>query len=197
MRTVNNVPVTSIRQYAFFVYSSGMHHQTKLYLWAFVGLFSATVLYVQAQFGATNTVVLGIFSPSSVTASVAGAFGPEFDPTTYDHTALKAEGFHIADIRYGKGKEVTARTEVTLHYKLETSNGVAVRDTRAAGDEPYTFTIGSGDTVKGMSIGLLGMREGGERTLVIPPQYAYGDVPTTGIPQGEAMVFTVALLSVK
>ena len=174
-----------------------MHHKSKLYLWTFALLLSATVLYVQAQFGATNTAVLGIFSPSSITASVAGAFVPEFEPGIFERDTLQEEGFHIRDVRYGKGKEAVSRADVAIHYKLETVSGTPVRDTRAAGDEPYTFVIGSGNTIKGMSIGVLGMREGGTRTLVIPPQYAYGEEVVPGIPQGEALVFTVSLVSVK
>ena len=174
-----------------------MNHQSKLYLWAFLGLFSASILYVQAQFGATNTAILSVFSPAGIAASVTGAFGPEFDVATYERDALKAEGFHIRDVRYGKGKEAMSRSEVAMHYTLETISATMIGDPRAAGDEPYAFTIGAGNTIPGMSIGMLGMREGGVRTLVIPPQYAYGDKVTTGIPKGEAMVFTVSLISVK
>lgn len=173
-----------------------MEHHSKLYLWAFVALASSTVLYVQATF--THVVSpFAALTPSHLVAAVNSVFDDEFDPSAVDAETLQADRFFIRDIHVGSGAAVGTHATVSVHYTLETQDGIRIRDTRAAEEEPYTFTIGSADVIKGFSIGLLGMREGGARTLVIPPEYAYGDIKVDGVPEGESLVFTVHLISVR
>lgn len=170
--------------------------QKKFYLWLFAGLASLTALYVHVQIAPRTPSVLAFLSPARLTAAVGNAFGGEFDPSAFTRDALRDEGFFIRDIRVGKGVEAGVRTTVVVHYTLATVDGTVLRDTRAT-DTPYTFTVGAGDVVQGLSIGMIGMREGGVRTLVIPPAYAYGDTPVSNVPAGASLVFTVELLSVK
>ena len=62
----------------------------------------------------------------------------------------------------------------------------------------YAFTLGAGHVIKGWDQGVVGMRVGGQRRLVIPPDLAYGSAGAGGVIPGNAtLVFDVALLSVQ
>lgn len=63
--------------------------------------------------------------------------------------------------------------------------------------QPYSFTLGRGEVIEGFDRGLVGMREGGRRVLIIPPDLAYGDRgAAAGIEPGETLVFIVDLIAV-
>jgi FKBP-type peptidyl-prolyl cis-trans isomerase FkpA len=62
---------------------------------------------------------------------------------------------------------------------------------------PFSFTIGSGQVIAGWEQGVVGMRVGGLRRLVIPPSLGYGDTRHGVIPPNATLVFDIALLSVQ
>jgi FKBP-type peptidyl-prolyl cis-trans isomerase len=61
---------------------------------------------------------------------------------------------------------------------------------------PFEFTLGEGMVIAGWEEGLLGMREGGERTLVIPPQFGYGSQAIGPIPANATLLFAIELVEV-
>jgi FKBP-type peptidyl-prolyl cis-trans isomerase len=62
----------------------------------------------------------------------------------------------------------------------------------------YAFTLGAGQVIRGWDQGVVGMRVGGQRRLVIPPDLAYGSAGAGGVIPGNAtLVFDIALLSVQ
>jgi len=62
----------------------------------------------------------------------------------------------------------------------------------------YTFTLGTGQVIKGWDQGVVGMRVGGQRRLVIPPDLAYGSAGSSGvIPPNATLVFDITLISVQ
>jgi FKBP-type peptidyl-prolyl cis-trans isomerase len=73
--------------------------------------------------------------------------------------------------------------------------GIQFDSTAASG--PFTFTLGAGSVIKGWDDGLVGLRVGGIRQLVIPPSLAYGNVRNNAIPPNTALVFEVELLSIQ
>jgi FKBP-type peptidyl-prolyl cis-trans isomerase FkpA len=71
--------------------------------------------------------------------------------------------------------------------KFDTSEGRAT---------PFGFILGAGKVIKGWDEGLLGMKEGGKRTLVIPPDLAYGAAGRSKIPPNATLVFDVEILKI-
>lgn len=61
---------------------------------------------------------------------------------------------------------------------------------------PFTFEIGAGRVIPGWDRGMRGMKVGGRRELIIPPDLAYGDTGTTSVPPNEPLVYVVELLAV-
>jgi peptidylprolyl isomerase len=102
----------------------------------------------------------------------------------------------VTDDVEGTGAEVQAGDTITAHYVgVQASDGVEFDSSWSRG-EPATFPLDR--VIQGWSEGLVGMKEGGRRTLVIPAEQAYGQSPPpgSGIQPGATLVFTVDLVSV-
>jgi peptidylprolyl isomerase len=102
----------------------------------------------------------------------------------------------IDDEVVGTGDEVTPGATVTAHYVgVSASNGVQFDASWDRG-APISFPLDG--VIRGWSEGLVGMRVGGRRTLVIPGDMAYGPTPPpgAGIAPNETLVFTVDLVDV-
>ena len=95
-----------------------------------------------------------------------------------------ASGLYYRDITLGTGATVVAGTTLNVKYSGAFANG-SVFD---AGT--YSFTI-PGDVIQGWNEGLLGMKIGGSRQLIIPPSLGYGARGRDGIPPNAVLVFTV------
>ncbi|XP_060890408.1 peptidyl-prolyl cis-trans isomerase FKBP2 [Labrus mixtus] len=86
---------------------------------------------------------------------------------------------------------------LNMHYTGKLEDG-AEFDSSISRDRPFTFTLGTGQVIKGWDQGLLGMCEGEKRKLVIPAELGYGDrgAPPK-IPGGATLIFEVELLSIE
>lgn len=102
----------------------------------------------------------------------------------------------IDDITEGEGEGVTKGDTITVHYIGTLQNGQQFDNSYVRG-EPFTFEIGTGHVIKGWDQGLLGMKEGGQRILVVPSELAYGGKGMGPIPSNAALVFAVELIEVK
>ena len=102
----------------------------------------------------------------------------------------------VTDEVVGTGAEVQAGDTVTAHYVGVQASDGAEFDSSWSRGAPTQFPLNG--VIQGWSEGLVGMREGGRRTLVIPAAQAYGDTPPpgSGIAPGATLVFTVDLVSV-
>ena len=100
------------------------------------------------------------------------------------------------DITKGTGAAVVPGQVVTVHYVLVTFDDGKEVET-SWGTNPITFTLGDGEVIEGWDKGLLGMRVGGRRRLVIPPRLAYGEGPPGPGNElaGETLVFVVDVIS--
>src|SRR5471032_2488365 len=116
-----------------------------------------------------------------------------------------ADSLIITDNKVGAGKEATLGTTVRVNYTgwlyrplARLSHGKMFDTSRVPGREPIEFPLGGGKVIKGWEQGVVGMKVGGKRTLIIPPELAYGakGAPGGDIPPNSALIFEVELLSV-
>jgi peptidylprolyl isomerase len=82
-------------------------------------------------------------------------------------------GVHYMDLQVGQGEEAQLGRIVEVHYIGRLKNG-AKFDSSHDRDRPFTFRLGAGDAIKGWDEGLLGMKVGGKRRLIIPPELGFG-----------------------
>lgn len=110
---------------------------------------------------------------------------------------MNTEGLKIEDVVVGTGAEARPGNRVSVHYVGTLTNGTKFDSSRDRG-EPFAFTLGRGEVIKGWDLGVAGMKVGGTRKLVIAPELAYGERGAGGvIGPGETLVFEVELLDVK
>ncbi len=102
----------------------------------------------------------------------------------------------IDDILVGTGDEVEVGDTVAVHYVGTLQDGQEFDNSKKRG-EPFSFTVGEGMVIKGWEDGLVGMKVGGQRILVIPPDLAYGSQGIGPIPPNSTLVFSIELLEVK
>jgi peptidylprolyl isomerase len=102
----------------------------------------------------------------------------------------------IDDVVFGTGDEAALGDTVTVHYIGTLQNGQEFDNSNKRGT-PFTFTLGEGKVIKGWEEGVLGMKVGGKRILVIPADKGYGDKGYGPIPGGANLVFAIDLLEVK
>lgn len=103
----------------------------------------------------------------------------------------------IQDTVVGTGAEAVPGSEVTVNYVGMLPDGT-VFDASANHGQPFSFPLGAGAVIPGWDQGVAGMKEGGKRVLVIPPDLAYGAAGAGGvIPPNATLIFEVELLQVK
>ena len=105
-------------------------------------------------------------------------------------------GLVIEDLIIGRGATANAGDDVVVHYVGKLVNGKQFDSSRNRRD-PLDFALGAGDVIKGWDQGVAGMKVGGKRTLVIPPELGYGARGAGGvIPPNATLIFDVELLKV-
>jgi FKBP-type peptidyl-prolyl cis-trans isomerase len=110
----------------------------------------------------------------------------------------------VTDTKPGTGDPVTFRTAVMVHYTGWLYDGCAPEqkgerfDTSFTRGVPFGLVVGAGRVIKGWDEGLIGMRESGKRTLVIPPDKGYGEAGAPGgkIPPNATLVFELELVRI-
>jgi len=112
-----------------------------------------------------------------------------------DYT-VTSTGLKIYDIKEGDGEEVVAPGDViSVHYFAWLSNGNLV-DSSYLREEPFVFQLGTGYVIAGWDEGIVGMRIGGERQLVVPPELAYGEQGSQIVPPNSTMIFEIELVAI-
>ena len=120
-------------------------------------------------------------------------------PTKVTGDGVKTpSGLVYWDIRVGTGALAKEGSYVRVHYTGWLTNGKKFDSSVDAG-QPFDFTIGNGEVIKGWEEGVAGMRVGGKRQLHIPPALGYGAEGTPGgpIPPNANLIFDVQLLGVQ
>jgi peptidylprolyl isomerase len=107
-----------------------------------------------------------------------------------------ASGLQYEDVKEGTGASPTRGQRVTVHYTGTLPDGRKFDSSRDRND-PFVFQIGVGQVIKGWDEGVMSMKVGGRRKLVIPPQLGYGARGAGGvIPPNATLHFDVELLGV-
>ena len=100
------------------------------------------------------------------------------------------------DTQAGSGPEAQSGQQLTVNYTGRLAD-CSVFDSTSTRNQPFTFVVGAGQVIEGWDQGLLGMRQGGKRTLVIPPELAYGSQGAgKAIPPNATLTFEVELLNI-
>lgn len=101
----------------------------------------------------------------------------------------------------GSGAEAATGREVTVNYTgwlydPAAAGNKGLQFDTSIGRGPFSFTIGAGGVIRGWEQGVPGMRVGGRRRLVIPPDLAYGSRGRDPIPPNATLIFEIELLGV-
>jgi peptidylprolyl isomerase len=101
------------------------------------------------------------------------------------------------DLKTGKGPTAEAGDEVTVQYVGVDYKTGKEFDSSWSRNEPFSFNLGAGEVIAGWDQGIEGMKLGGRRELIIPPELAYGSQEAGSIKPNSTLVFVVDLLAVK
>ncbi len=119
-------------------------------------------------------------------AAAADASATVPDPTT----------LQVNDLKVGTGAEAMAGDTVTVDYVGALKDGTVFDASKSHG-QPFSFTLGTGQVIAGWDQGLVGMKEGGQRVLVIPASMGYGPQAMGAIPANSTLIFEVELIKVQ
>jgi FK506-binding nuclear protein len=101
----------------------------------------------------------------------------------------------IKDEKIGEGPEAKPGDTLTVLYTGTLKNGTQFGSNKSSG-KPYTFLLGAGEVIKGWDQGMVGMKKGGIRTLIVPPELGYRDQKKGEIPPNSELTFKVELLRI-
>ena len=131
-----------------------------------------------------------------VTSVEAVAFAPALGVDLAASTRTPA-GLYYRDLRVGSGRAAGVGDAVTVRYVGALATGEIFDETKT-GEQAITFRIqrGAPRPIPGFEQGTIGMRAGGIRQIIIPPELGYGSKGNGPVPPNAVLVFTVELVSV-
>lgn len=169
--------------------------------YAIISLFIILIgvgLFLILNYNKPSTVTpegLSIFPSSIPKSSQTAASSPSSAPFP---TIQPVKELKIEEIKIGTGTEVSSGSSVTVNYIGRLTDGKVFDTSLQEGRQPFTFSVGAGQVIKGWDEGLIGMKIGGQRRLIIPPDKGYGATGAGGvIPPNATLVFDIELLDVK
>ncbi|HEU0053065.1 MAG TPA: FKBP-type peptidyl-prolyl cis-trans isomerase [Longimicrobium sp.] len=113
-----------------------------------------------------------------------------------ENLTTTSSGLQYRDDVVGTGAEAKSGHHVLVHYTGTLTDGKKFDSSRDR-DQPFHFALGAGQVIRGWDEGVAGMKVGGKRHLVIPPELGYGPRAVGGvIPANSTLVFDVELLDV-
>lgn len=111
----------------------------------------------------------------------------------WDALVPTGSGLYVQELRTGQGPAAGAGLRITVHYTGWLQEGTMFQTSRSG--DPPTFTVGQ--VIEGWNEGVSGMRVGGRRRLVIPPELGYGERGSPpDIPPNATLIFDIELLAV-
>ena len=139
---------------------------------------------------------LGVGCKRSQDAGTAAKEGKS-EVVAQEKTETTASGLKYADLKVGTGASPQAGQTAVVHYTGWLVDGTKFDSSRDRGT-PFQFVVGRGQVIKGWDEGVVTMKVGGVRKLIIPPELGYGERGAgTVIPANATLTFEVELLDVK
>jgi FKBP-type peptidyl-prolyl cis-trans isomerase len=141
------------------------------------------------------------FAARRLAAALAAVVIAAVSPATAQLLTTTPSGLGIADVQVGTGAEAQPGKTVVVHYTgwlyARNTKGRQFDTSRESG-KPFEFLLGEGKVIAGWDEGVVGMKVGGRRTLLIPPELAYGaEGAGDDIPPNSPLIFDVELMDVK
>lgn len=148
-------------------------------------------------------ITVVIFILSAFLSAQTPTHKPAPRPNTNAPTKVTGDGVKTADglqyweIRVGTGQVAKDGDHVKVHYTGWLTTGKKF-DSSVDAHQPFDFTIGKGEVIKGWEEGVAGMKVGGKRQLRIPPELGYGasGTPDGTIPSNATLIFDIQLLGI-
>ncbi|WP_320664975.1 FKBP-type peptidyl-prolyl cis-trans isomerase [Prochlorococcus sp. MIT 1223] len=119
---------------------------------------------------------------------------PLGEPQKAETFQVTSSGLKFSELEVGSGSEASAGKNVSVNYRGTLENGKEFDS--SYGRSPFTFPLGAGQVIKGWDEGVSGMKVGGKRKLIIPPELGYGSRGIGPIPANSTLIFEVELLEV-
>jgi FKBP-type peptidyl-prolyl cis-trans isomerase len=167
----------------------------------FVALVMSPHVFLSRSLALASAVAAVFIAPSGISLTLAADTAPNAPQSKLD---AKVTQLQITDTTVGSGAEAVSGKTVVVHYTgWLYEPGASERkgrkfDSSVDRGQPFTFPLGAGKVIAGWDEGVAGMRVGGKRTLVIPPDKAYGSRGAGGvIPPDATLLFDVELLGVR
>jgi peptidylprolyl isomerase len=114
-----------------------------------------------------------------------------------DRWSVTPSGVRYTDLQLGQGDEAQLGKIVEVHYVGRLEDGTKFDSSRDR-EHPFTFRLGTGDAIKGWDEGLLGMKVGGKRKLIIPPELGFGKQGIGSVvPPNAVLLYEFELLGVR
>jgi len=122
---------------------------------------------------------------------------PQDQSEQNDEWTTTASGLKYQELTEGTGEDAVSGKTVSVHYSGWLADGTPF-DSSVSRGVPFNFFLGGGQVIKGWDEGVAGMKTGGKRVLIIPPELGYGAGGAGGvIPPNATLKFEVELLDVK
>jgi len=158
-------------------------------------------VFLSRSLALASAVAAVFIVPSGISLALAADTAPTLPQSKLD---AKVSQLQIVDSTVGTGAEAVSGKTVVVHYTGWLYDPAAPDkkgrkfDSSVDRGQPFTFPLGAGKVIRGWDEGVAGMHVGGKRTLIIPPDKAYGSRGAGGvIPPDATLLFDVELLEVR
>lgn len=134
----------------------------------------------------------------SSTSTEASGTAKKTKPTVTVPKGVSPKKFAFRDLELGSGATAKSGDKVTVQYVGVGFDSEEEFDSSWSRNEPFPFTLGAGEVIKGWDKGVEGMKVGGRRELLIPPELAYGAAGSPpAIGPNETLIFVVDLEAIE
>ena len=120
----------------------------------------------------------------------------EAAPQTSNQTGTTTNQVQGQEVKIGTGKLAAPDMEVSVLYEGRLQDGTVFDSSATHDNKPLVFILGTPGIIPGFQIGVNGMREGGERAILVPPSLGYGSQAVGTIPANSSLIFKINLIKV-